>query len=73
MKDKKVYYRLRKEMEANYIEIGKVCTELQYYQIKNKNHLKVPYLQYRLERLLLANYKLLIRVKALEKGKDNEI
>lgn len=66
MRNKTAYYRLRKEMEKNYNEIGKICTELQYYEIVNNKHLKVPYLQYRLTKLLLINYKLLMKVKEIE-------
>lgn len=69
MKDKTTYYRLRKEMEKNYNEIGKICTELQYYEIVNNKHLKVSYLQYRLKKVLLINYKLLVKAKEIENEK----
>lgn len=56
-------------MEKNYNEIGKICTELQYYEIVNNKHLKVPYLQYRLKKVLLINYKLLVKAKEIENEK----
>ena len=66
-KDIKKLLRLRQSREKNYNEIGKICTEIQYYYVFNEHHPKLVYLQNALKRLLETNVKLTMLINDLER------
>lgn len=66
MADFKKINRLKQARKKNYEEIGKLCTEIQYWYCENERHVKLPFLQFRLKQVLETNVKLTYLIKKLE-------